>query len=97
MDGYKEARRVYLAIAGRHEGSTPFVSAITGNFADFCPHLHDALHDTQRHIEVMSNLFAAFAEGEGLVDDPLLEVLRVVVLDRGGGLFARHGRKEEKE
>ena len=66
------------------------MSAITANLPNFHPHLLDALHDAQRHIKVACDVITALAEGEGLVDDSLLEILRVVVLDWDGGLYTRH-------
>jgi hypothetical protein len=95
VDGEKEGKSNSAVVWG-HERRTPFVSTITANFPNFHPCLLDTLHDTQRHIEVMGNLVALFTEGKGLVNDPLLEVLRVVILDWCGGFFASHGRQDEE-
>jgi hypothetical protein len=36
---------------------------------------HYTLHHTAWHVEVNGNLFGGFAEVEGLIYDPLLEIL----------------------
>ena len=85
-----------LAVAGRHERGTAFMSTITANLADFCPHLLDALHDAQRHVEVTGNFRAVFAQCVCLVNDALLEIFGVVVSNRCGGFFTRRGCRNKE-
>jgi hypothetical protein len=59
----------------------PLVAPIPTDFSDLCPRLHDALHDTQRHIQINGDLSAVFVQNISLVNDLPLQIPTVMLSD----------------